>query len=86
MYNRRNVCVHYQTDTDDLIIVVFRYRKNTYLKDSEMELYMTKREKLPSQRVYLLSCYDIFFKRCLVLDETTVRKQNKLHQEWLFSA
>ena len=52
--------------------VVYRYRNNTYVKDAEMELKLTEYEKLSSKRVYLLSYFDVFFKRCIVLDETTV--------------
>ena len=33
---------------------------------------MTEYEKLLSKQVYLLSYIDVFFKRCIVLDETTV--------------
>ena len=57
---------------DNLNIVVYRYRKNTYVKDTEMELKLTEYEKLLSKRVYLLSYIDVFFKRCIVLDETTL--------------
>ena len=53
-------------------IVAYRYRNNTYLKDTEMELKLTDYEKLLAKRVYLLSYIDILFKRCIVLDETTV--------------
>ena len=39
IYNgRRNVCINFQTNTDNVNIVVYRYRKNTYLKDTELEL------------------------------------------------
>ena len=55
-------------------IVVYRYRNNTYVRDTEMELKLTEYEKLLSKRVYHLSYLDVFFKRCLVLDETTVHK------------
>ena len=57
---------------DKLNIVVYRDRKNTYVKDTEMELKLTEYEKLLSKRAYLLSYIDVFFKRCIVLDETTV--------------
>ena len=56
---------------DKLNIVVYRYRTNTYVKDTEKELKMTQYEKLPSIRVYLLSYIDVFLKQCLVSDETT---------------
>ena len=59
---------------DKLNIIVYRYRNNTYVKDTEMELKLTEYEKLFSKRVYLLSYIDVFFKRCIVLDETTVHK------------
>ena len=69
---RRKVCISFKTDMDKLNIVVYRYRNNTYVKDTEMELKLTEYEKLLSKRVYLLSYIDVFFKRCIVLDETTV--------------
>ena len=73
IYNgRRKVCINFQTDTDKVNIVVHRYRNNTYLKDTEMELKLTEYKKLLAKRVYLLSYIDISFKRCIVLDETTV--------------
>ena len=45
---------------------------NTYVKDTEMELKLTEYEKLLSKRNYLLSYIDVFSKRFIVLDETTV--------------
>ena len=73
LYNGwRKVCVNFKTDMDKLIIVVYRYRNNTYVKDTEMELELTEYERLLSKRVYLLSYIDVFFKRCIVLDEPTV--------------
>ena len=73
IYNgRRKVCISFKTDMDKLNIVVYRYRNNTYVKDTEMELKLAEYEKLLSKRVYLLSYFDVFFKRCIVLDETTV--------------
>ena len=57
---------------DKLNIVIYRYRNNTYVKDTEMELKLTEQEKILSKRVYLLSYIDVFFRRCIVLDETTV--------------
>ena len=73
IYNgSRKVCINFQTDTDKVNIVVYRYRNSTYLKDTEMDLKLPKHKKLPAKRVYLLSYIDIFYKRCLVLDETTV--------------
>ena len=73
IYNgRRKVCINFQTDTDKVNIVVYGYRNITYPKDTEMDLKLTEYKKLLAKRVYLLSCIDIFYKRCIVLDETTV--------------
>ena len=69
----RNVCINFQTDTDKVNIVVYRYRNITYLKDIEMDIKLTEYKKLLAKRVYLLSYIDIFQKRCIVLDETTVQ-------------
>ena len=68
----RKVCINFQTDTDKVNIVVYRYRNNTYLKDTEMDLTLSEYKKLLAKRVYLLSYIDTFYKRCIVLDETTV--------------
>ena len=73
IYNgRRKVCINFQTDADKVNLVVYRYRNNTYLKDAEMDLKLTEYKKILAKRVYLLSYNDIFYKRCIVLDETTV--------------
>ena len=86
LYNgRRKVCISFKTDMDKLNTVVYRYRNNTYVKDTEMELKMTAYEKLLSKRVYLLSYFDIIFRRCFVLDETTVHNYSSFHQEWMLS-
>ena len=69
IYNgRRKVCINFQTDTDKVNIVVYRYRKSTYLSDTEVDLKLTEYEKILAKRVYLLSYIDIFYKRCIVLD------------------
>ena len=61
IYNgRKKVCFNFKTDADKVNIVVYRYRSNTYLKDTEMELKLTEYEKLLPKRVYLLSYIDIF--------------------------
>ena len=79
IYNgRRKVCINFQTDTDKVNIVAYRYRNSTYLKDTEMDLKLTEYKKLLAKRVYLLSYIDIFYKRCIVLDETTVHNYNRL--------
>ena len=73
IYNgRRKICINFQTDTDKVNIVVYRYRNSTYLKDTETDIKLTEYKKLLAKRVYLLSYIDIFYKRCIVLDETTV--------------
>ena len=69
---RRKVCINFQTDADKVNIVVYRYRNNTYLKDIETDIKLTEFKTLFSKRVYLLSYIDIFYERCIVLDETTV--------------
>ena len=36
-YNgRRRACINFQTDTEKVNIVVYRYRSNKYLKDTEI--------------------------------------------------
>ena len=73
IYNgRRKVCVNFQTDTDKLNIVVYRYRNKLYLKDNELDLKLSEYQSLLAKRVYLLSYFDILYKRCIVLDQTTV--------------
>ena len=69
---RRKICINFQNDTDKVNIVVYRYRNSTSLKDTEMDFKLTEYEKLPAKCVYLLSYIDIFYKKCIVLDETTV--------------
>ena len=64
IYNgRRKVCIKFRTDTDKVNIVVYRYRNNTYLKDTEIDLNLTDYKKFLAKRVYLLSYIDIFYKR-----------------------
>ena len=56
IYNgRRNVCVNFQTDTDKLNIIVYRYRNNSYLKDNEVSLNFSEYVSLLAKWVYLLS-------------------------------
>ena len=69
---RRKVCINFQTDADKVNVVVYRYRNNTYVKDKKMDLKLTEYKKLLANRVYLMSYIDIFYTRCIVLDETTV--------------
>ena len=52
IYNsRRKVCINFQTDTDKVNNVVYRYRNNTYLKDTEVDL------KLSEYKNFLLSVF-----------------------------
>ena len=68
----RKICINFQTDTEKVNIVVYRYRNNTYLKDTELDLKLTEHKNILAKRVYLLSYIDFFYKRCIVLDERTV--------------
>ena len=46
IYNgRRKVCINFQTGADKVNIVVYWYRNNTYLKDTEMDLKLTEYKK-----------------------------------------
>ena len=75
IYNGRGkVCVNLQPDTDKLKIFVHRYRNSLYLKGIEVDLKMTQNQSLLAKRFYLLSYIDMFYKQCIVLDETTVHK------------
>ena len=64
--------MNFQTDTDEMNVVVYRFRNNLYLKDIEVDLKLTEYQSLLAKRVYLLSYIDIFYKRRIVLDETVV--------------
>ena len=73
IYNgRRKLCINIQTDADKVNIFVYRYRNSTYLKDTEKDLKLTEYKKVLVKCVHLLSYIDIFYKRCIVLVETTV--------------
>ena len=87
IYNgRRKVCINFQTDTDKVNIVVCRYRNNTYLKEIEMDSKLTEYKELLAKRVYLLRYIHIFYKRLILLDETTVhKKNNEEKKEWMSS-
>ena len=75
IYNgRRKVCINFQTDADKVNIVLNRYRNITYRKDTETDLKLSEYKKLLAKRVYLLSYIDIFYKRCIVLNETTIHE------------
>ena len=64
----------FKLNSDKVNIVVYRYRNNTHLKDTEMNIKLTEYKTILAKRVYLLSYIVIFYKRCIVLDETTVYK------------
>ena len=71
---REKPCVNVKTVTDNLNSVVHRYRNKLYLKDDGNDLMMTEYQSLLAKRVCLLRYFDIFFKRCIVLDETLIHK------------
>ena len=48
---RRKICINVQTGSDQVNIVVYRYRNHTYLKDTEMELKLTEYKKILAKRV-----------------------------------
>ena len=81
---RRKVSVHFQTDKDKLINVVYRNRNSFYHKDNEVGLNWTECQSLSAKRVYLFRYVNIFHKRCIVVDETTVHYCNRLHQKRMF--
>ena len=43
--------MNFQTDTDKLDNLVYRYRKNLYLKDNEIDLKLTEYQSLLAKRV-----------------------------------
>ena len=58
IYNgRRKVCINFQTDTDKVNIVVYRYRKSTYLNDTEVDLKLTEYKKILAKRVDLFELH-----------------------------
>ena len=48
---RKKVCVNFQTDTDMLNIVGYRYQNNLYLKDNELDLKLSEYQPLLAKRV-----------------------------------
>ena len=86
IYNgRRKVCINFKTDTDNLYIMVFRYRNSLYFKDNKFDLKLIEYRSLLAKRVYLLIYIDIFLEGRILLDETSVHKKSKLRQKWIFS-
>ena len=62
IYNgTRKICINFQTESGKVNFVVYRYRNNTYLKDTEMYIKLTEYKKLNAKRVYLSSFIDIFY-------------------------
>ena len=59
-HGRGKICVYVKTDTDKLNVVVYRYRNNLFLKDSEIGLKLTEYHLLVATRVYLLSYMESF--------------------------
>ena len=57
----RKVSISFKTDLDKLKNLVYRYRNNTYVKDTEMELKLTENEMFSYKPVFLLSYNDVFF-------------------------
>ena len=52
VYNgRRKVCVHFQTDTDKLNNVVYRYHNSLYLKDNEIILNLREYHSFLAERL-----------------------------------
>ena len=82
IYNgRRKMCMKYKTNSDKLNGAINHYRNSIYLKGVEMEQKLTEYEKLFSKRKYLLSYIDKFFKRCFLLDGTTIHIWIRFHQK-----
>ena len=73
IYNgRRKECVNFKTDTDKLTIVVYCHRNSLQLEDNEGDLNLIEYQSPLAKRVYPLSSIDTFYKRCILLGETTV--------------
>ena len=77
----RKVCVNYKTLYDKLNIVMCRYPKSLKLEHVEVELKLSEYQKFLSKRDCLLRYIDIFFKRCTILDETTILIRSVFHQK-----
>ena len=81
---RRKVCVNFQTDTEKLNIVVYRYWNNLYLKDNVVDLKLTEYQSLLAKQLYLLSYIDIFYKRCIILMKKLFITQTPSRMDILF--
>ena len=62
-FGKRRIYVNLKTDTDMLIIVVYRYRNILYLEDNEVDRKLTEYQSVLAKQVHLLSYNDILFKR-----------------------
>ena len=52
VYNgRRKKCVNFNTDTGKVNFVVYRYRNSSYLKNTEDDLKLTKKQSLSPKRL-----------------------------------
>ena len=69
---RKNVWVNFGSDRNSLNIVMCRYKNNLFLKDSKIILILTESLTLLSKLVTFLGYIDVFFRRCIVMDETIV--------------
>ena len=48
------------------VVAVYGHWNNSYLKHKEVDLKLAENKMLLTKRVYLLSCIDMFFKRCVL--------------------
>ena len=74
--SRIEVCGKFKTETVSLNIVVYCYRNSSNLKVNEVDLKLTEYQSNLAKRAHLLSYFNIFYMRCIVIDETTVHIQN----------
>ena len=68
----KKVCLRFQTNTEKLNVVLYRYRNSFYLEEKVVAVKLTEYQSLLSKQVYPLSYIDILYKRCMVLDETSI--------------
>ena len=82
----RIVCLKFKTDTDEINIVVYRYRKNLCFKDNEIDLKLTEKQNVLTKRNYLLNYIDVFVfvKKCILMDGTTFQNWYAFPQNGCF--
>ena len=68
--------MNFQTDTNKLNNVVYRYRNNMYLKGDEIDLKLTEYQSLLAKRVYHLSYIDIFYGALYWMKQMFIIKTN----------